>query len=58
MASLELNVVETTLIAVLFLMMGFHMLVVSQATDVGDAGQIRLAKLQAQQELMASNTAR
>ena len=55
MLSLELNVVETVLIAGLFTMIGVHALIVAQTQDVGDVTQIRLAKMQAQQELVASS---
>lgn len=58
MFSLELSVVETTLIAVVFAMMGLHALIVAQMAEVGDAAQIHLVKMQAEQELMAASSAR
>ena len=54
MASLHLNVVEWTTVAVLFAMMGLHILMVLQAGSMGGAEQIRLARIQAGQPLMAS----
>ena len=54
MFSLKLSVAEMTLVAVLFAMMGLHVLAYAMAKDVGGIDQIRLARLQAQQALMAS----
>ncbi len=55
---LDLSVIEKTIIVLVLLMLGISSWDSLQGRDIGDKEQIRLAKLKAQQELMAFNIGR